>query len=259
MAAPTTLTEHPDAPRAGRARPSIRQWTGQVLLCGAFYFVYEWARSLVRGDAGPALVHARQVIRAERALHIFVEHGIQQAALHSHKLVEAADIYYGTIHFVVPAIVLIVLFRSFPDRYREWRNILALLGVLALFGFAFYPLTPPRYLPPHWHFVDTGVVIGGMGPFDSGGMKDTGNLYAAMPSLHIGWSTWCVCALYPVLRRRWVKVALVAYPIVTLAVTVVTANHYILDGVGGVAWLAAAWAIMRMVKRRPGTQKPRIA
>ncbi len=97
-------------------------------------------------------------------------------------------------------------------------------------------------------------MIGGMGRFDSGSMKDTGNLFAAMPSLHIGWSSWCAFALYPVLRRPWAKVAIVAYPIVTLVAIVVTANHYILDGAGGLLWLGAAWLVARAIdRRRPAT------
>jgi hypothetical protein len=251
MAAPTTLAEQPAAPVQPRQYPPARRWAVQVLLCGAFYGTYEWVRSLVDGDAATsALAHAKQVIGAERALHIFVEHGMQKAVLGHHKLVEAADIYYGTIHFVVPVVVLIVLFRSYPDRYRVWRDTLGLLCVLALIGFAFYPLTPPRLLPQHWHFVDTADVIGGMGRLDSGSMKDTGNLFAAMPSLHIGWSSWCTFALYPVLHRRWAKVAIVAYPIVTLIATVVTANHYILDGAGGLVWLGAAWLFARAIHAR---------
>ena len=64
-----------------------------------------------------------------------------------------------------------------------------------------------------------------------------------MPSLHIGWSAWCAFAAVPVVRRRWVKVLLIAHPIATMFAVVVTANHYILDGVGGVLAFAAAFAL----------------
>ena len=40
-----------------------------------------------------------------------------------------------------------------------------------------------------------------------------GNLYAAMPSLHVGWSTWSALALLPLVRRRWLKVLLCLYPL----------------------------------------------
>jgi len=45
--------------------------------------------------------------------------------------------------------------------------------------------------------------------------------------------TWCAIAIWPLLRRRWTKVLVLLYPAVTLFCIVVTANHYWLDGVGG--------------------------
>ena len=42
--------------------------------------------------------------------------------------------------------------------------------------------------------VDTIDVWGGLWKFGEGGMAAISNQYAAMPSLHIGWSTWCAVA-----------------------------------------------------------------
>ena len=64
-------------------------------------------------------------------------------------------------------------------------------------------------------------------------MASISNQYAAMPSLHIGWSTWCAIAIWPLLSRRWTKAAVLLYPAATLFCIVVTGNHYWLDGVGG--------------------------
>jgi membrane-associated phospholipid phosphatase len=64
-------------------------------------------------------------------------------------------------------------------------------------------------------------------------MASISNQYAAMPSLHIGWSTWCAIAVWPLLSRRRTKAVLLLYPAATLFCIVVTANHYWLDGVGG--------------------------
>jgi len=44
------------------------------------------------------------------------------------------------------------------------------------------------------YFVDTDACYGGLGPLDRGNFKDH-NPYAAMPSLHMAWSTWCACAV----------------------------------------------------------------
>jgi membrane-associated phospholipid phosphatase len=59
------------------------------------------------------------------------------------------------------------------------------------------------------------------------------NQFAAMPSLHIGWSLWCATAVYPKARRWWTKALAVAYPIITLLCIVITANHFFLDALGG--------------------------
>jgi membrane-associated phospholipid phosphatase len=64
-------------------------------------------------------------------------------------------------------------------------------------------------------------------------MASISNQYAAMPSLHIGWSTWCVFAVWPLLRRRSTKALVVLYPLATLFCIVVTGNHYWIDGAGG--------------------------
>ena len=69
-------------------------------------------------------------------------------------------------------------------------------------------------------------------------MADISNQYAAMPSLHIGWATWSAIALWPLLHRWWLRAAVLAYPLVTLLVIIVTANHYWLDAVGGLVIFA---------------------
>ena len=94
-----------------------------------------------------------------------------------------------------------------------------------------------------YEFVDTLVDPGGLWSFSSGTMQSISNQWAAMPSLHIGWALWCTIALYPVLRRRWSKIAIVAYPAVTMFAIVITANHYWLDGVGGAVVLAAGYLV----------------
>jgi hypothetical protein len=87
--------------------------------------------------------------------------------------------------------------------------------------------------PGGFGFVDTLAEYGGPWSFDSEAMASISNQYAAMPSLHIGWSTWCAIAIWPLLRRRWTKVAVLMYPALTLFCIIVTANHFWLDGAGG--------------------------
>jgi PAP2 superfamily len=89
--------------------------------------------------------------------------------------------------------------------------------------------------------------VGGLWSFDSGTMQAISNQYAAMPSLHIGWSLWSAVVLWPLVNRRWWRALLVVYPLLTLLCIVVTANHYWIDGLGGVATLFAGYGIARAV------------
>ena len=103
-------------------------------------------------------------------------------------------------------------------------------------------------------FVDTLEEYGGPWSFDSEAMADLSNQYAAMPSLHIGWSTWCAVAMWPLLRRRWQRVAVFLYPLATLFCIIVTGNHYWIDGVGGLLAFAlgtlVGWGLHRWNQNR---------
>jgi hypothetical protein len=124
---------------------------------------------------------------------------------------------------------------------------------LALLGFSLFPLMPPRLLTAgatqygahltDYNFVDTLAKVGGLWSFDSGTMQSISNQYAAMPSLHIAWATWCALALIPVLRNRVLRGLLMIYPWMTLFAIVVTANHYWLDAIGGLVTLFVGYLV----------------
>jgi membrane-associated phospholipid phosphatase len=71
------------------------------------------------------------------------------------------------------------------------------------------------------------------------------NPYAAMPSLHVGWSLLAGGALLVSARHWWLKATGVALPVLMTLTVLVTANHYLLDVLAGVAValvaLALAW------------------
>jgi hypothetical protein len=213
----------------------------------AFYSVYSLIRN--RGvdtdSSAEAFRHAREVIGAERLLGLYHERTVQGWFLPWRWFISFWDVYYGTAHFVVTVVALVYLFRRMSVRYPLWRNTLACTTALALVGFALYPLLPPRLLPPGYGFVDTLRVVGGLWSFDSGAVAKVSNQYAAMPSLHFAWSSWCVFVLAPAVRARWTRAVLLAYPFVTLFAIVVTANHYVLDAVGGAAVLGAGHGMAR--------------
>jgi hypothetical protein len=217
-------------------------WWLETLVIFVGYQLFESVRTHVSGSATTAARNARTVINLERWTWTYHEHRIQQWVLPHRYFVEGLDLYYGTVHFVVPPLVLAWLWRRFPDRYRRWRNALVITTLVGLVVFALYPLTPPRLMPRSYGFIDTLRVYGGQGPLDSNKFKDL-NPFAAMPSLHLAWSTWCACALAATVTRRWLKVVVFAYPAITLFVVMATANHWFIDAVGGWVALGAGWEL----------------
>jgi hypothetical protein len=215
----------------------------------ALYKLYETGRSHIHPAAGPSFRHAEALVRLERHLGLYQEGRFQRAFIGHKTVLQFWDIYYGTIHFVVPAVALWLLWRRGRERFAEARTVFLVMCFLALGVFVVWPLMPPRYMPSGYGFVDTAARFGGLGPLDSGKMKDT-NPFAAMPSLHIGWSVWSAWVLVSVLSWRPGRVLAVAYPFVTLTAIVVTANHWILDGAGGLATFAVALAAVRLAGRR---------
>jgi PAP2 superfamily len=237
----------------------------------AAYFLYDWARDQVQGDGATALRNARSIVRWERALGLYQEHRVQQWFLGADWFIAFWNIYYGTVHFVAPVAALIWLYRRAPVRYVRWRNTLLVMLGLGILGFWLYPLMPPRLMPASYRFVDTAARFFNFGPQQpvtltpagtpvGAGAESFGNLFAAMPSLHVGWSTWSVLAVLPTIRRMWVRVLLCCYPLCTVFAITVTGNHWLLDAVGGwvvltVAWLiAVGWERWRAAQRYRGAE-----
>jgi hypothetical protein len=238
---------------AQRTAKRLRWWR-EVLYILGFYGVYTAVRNTF-GSAGVssrhALNNAKHIISWERTVGLFHEEPIQQWFLGWRSFIRFWNVYYGTAHFVVTAAALIWMFRKMPERYPHLRTTLMITTGLALFGFALYPLMPPRLLDEcgrfgaclHYGFVDTLKDPGGLWSFDSGTMAKVSNQYAAMPSLHCAWATWSALVLWPLVHRAWAKALVIAYPILTVFCIVVTANHYFLDAVGGLAVLAIGYVL----------------
>lgn len=264
---PTTATAtDADVDADARTAPT---WWHEILLAGVFYFVYSQVRNSF--GAGPdsrfiAFDHARDVIKIEEFFGLWVEPHLQSwyLGLPAHGFIKFWNIFYGTAHFVVTIFVLVMAYRRLPQRYHFIRNVLAGTTALALIGFAGFTLMPPRLLDvdsPYgacrglgdgchgYGLVDTIDRWGGLWKFGEGAMGSISNQYAAMPSLHIGWSLWCAITMVLVIghgRRRWLWFA---YPSITLFCILVTANHYWLDAFFGAVALAGGWTIATGIER----------
>ncbi|MBI2170202.1 MAG: phosphatase PAP2 family protein [Actinobacteria bacterium] len=260
--APTRTRFHARTLRDGRRL----YWWVEVIFILVFYAVYSAIRNASEGGEVEAFRHARQLVGWERGLGLAFEETVQDWALNFRPLVIVTNYIYGSLHFIVTAGAIIYLFRSHSDDYPRWRNTLATTTALALIGFILWPLMPPRLLPgqfapgetpARYDYVDTLAEYPTFWSFDSGAMQEVSNQYAAMPSLHFAWSTFCAVALVPRVRRRRLKWALASYPAVTLLAIVLTANHYWLDAVGGLVVLGAGLLIGKRLT--PGAASPAVA
>ena len=224
----------------------------------ALYELFEIVRAAIVGHAGPAQRHAWAVVAVERWIRLFPEPAANRWVSDHKAVAQAMDIWYGTVHFVIPPLVLVWLWRRHRAVYARWRNILIATSVAAIAVFWLYPMAPPRlFVGAGTHFVDTSMRFGGLGPLDRGNFVDH-NPYAAMPSLHIAWAAWCAWALISPStgtgrRASWWSIL---YPLATTAVVIGTANHWILDAVAGVVLVAAGvWGADALEKLRRGRPK----
>jgi len=224
-------------------------WWLEIIAILVFYAVYSAIRNANEGSTPEALTHAKELIRIQEFLGINHEQLLQEWALHFKPIIVLCNYFYGSMHFVVTAGVAIYLFRKWSDAWPMWRNALAITTSLALIGFILWPLMPPRLLPSSYGFVDTLAKYRTFWSFNSGTVSKISNQYAAMPSVHCAWALWCTCVVVPRVRRNWVKVVFVLYPVATVTAIVLTGNHFVLDAVGGFAVLGIGYTLARRVTR----------
>ncbi|WP_206502119.1 phosphatase PAP2 family protein [Streptomyces chrestomyceticus] len=238
---PPTEDDAPSASSGGRlarlrAPRTPRLWF-EILLIAVSYWVYSLIRNAVPEQKAQALKNADWIWEAEQTLGIAVEKTVNHAVDSVTWLIVSMNYYYATLHFILTIGVLVWLYRWHPGRYAAARLALFATTGVALVGYYFYPLAPPR-LMNGGGFIDTVIVHHTWGSMASGNLASMSNQYAAMPSMHIGWSLWCGVMIALIAKPVWAKALGLLYPTTTLVVIVSTANHFWLDAVGGILCLA---------------------
>jgi hypothetical protein len=250
-----TLALLPARVRAVR-RPKWWQEIAFIALC---YWLYSLVRNAVPDHQVAAGHRAADLLAAERGMHLAVERQVNDLVARTDWLAYFCNYYYATLHFVVTIAVLVWLYRRHPLRYRSIRSVLFATNLVALLGFYFYALAPPRLMDGSQGYVDTIIAFHTWGSWGSADVAAASNQYAAMPSLHIGWALWCAVVIWALAERRWVRVLGALYPCMTLFVIVGTANHFVLDAVGGMLALAAGFAAQRLLSGRSAFAAPSLA
>jgi hypothetical protein len=219
----------------------------ELLLIRITYYAYARIRLAAAGDStaagrGTAERHGEEILSLERLLHLDVEHWANHAVVRIDWMRHFFDYYYESFHFGVPLAILGVLYWRRPADYRWARSAIGFATVFALAGFWLYPLAPPR-LMPGLGITDTVNGPQDFGRPDYGTLTDLTNQYAAMPSLHFGWSLWCGIVILIMAPRWWLKALGLLHPFCTVTAIVVTGNHWVLDAVGGALVVGAGFGM----------------
>ncbi len=246
------LRQAPEQELAGRTeRPlgfsmltlRIIGFGANLVLLIVLFQLYKLARKtfISRGET-VGYENAYQIIDWQKKLHLFFEPDLQAWILSQPEwVIRYLNHYYvGFMPMFYACCAAGILFS--PVRFRFWRRVFFCSMLLALPWYLIYPLAPPRFMP-EFGFVDT-LKIYGPAYFSDTGLVSA-NQYAAMPSMHIGWTTIGALILATCIPR--IKgfpigplLAVMHLSIMTLTV-MATGNHYLLDVVGG--WLIIAGAI----------------
>ena len=230
-------------------------WWQELAIIAFGYWLYSLGRNAVPEQAAIALRHGRSVQHLQDLLHLNFELSINRFVARTEWLAQITNYYYATLHFVVTIGTMVWLFARRPHVYRGARTVLVATTLIGLLGFYLYPLAPPRLLP-QFGYIDTLVKYETWGSLASPSIAAHSNQYAAMPSLHIGWSLWAGLALFFCARHMWVRLLGLTYPVATLMVIVGTANHFVIDAVGGAIAVGGGFLLQWLLSGRGAFTPP---
>ncbi len=234
--------------RLGPLRRRRRGLTEMALIFGVM-LLYYGTRGLAIGQEDAAQANALALIDLERRLGIFREPAFNAWVIAHPLALAALNWIYTYLHLPVLIAFAIWVYIKRPEQYAPVRT--AFLGSAAagLLIYAFLPMAPPRFLPAQG-FVDT-LADNGAISYELHSIQLFYNPYAAMPSLHFGWSLLVGIGLCWLSRNALARAVGVALPTLMLIAIVGTANHFFLDAVGGAAVLGLGFLVafrMRLVE-----------
>src|ERR1700722_20274217 len=223
------------------------RWPGVVTEAGLLFGLYglwQFAGSFTVMSHAGAVARGRWLWHAERILRLPRETSVQRLFLPHPVLIQAFNLYYDTLHFAVLGACLVWLYVRHRDAYPAIRNTVALFTGASLL-IQLIPVAPPRLLPGTG-LVDTAVRYGQSVYSWHGGFN--ADEFSAMPSVHVGWALIVAIGVITASRSRWSWLA-AGYPLLTLLVVVVTANHFWLDGIVAGLLVVLVMAVQRAARR----------
>ena len=218
----------------------------EFLIIAAGYFTYFGVRGATEGQLDVALTNAQSIIKLEEALGLFVEPALQALVITDRWSANVANWVYLWGHWPVMGIVGFWLYRRREFGYRLYRNAILVSGAIGLLLFMFFPVAPPRMTD--FGFFDTVTAYSNLYHVLQPAWLT--NQLAAFPSLHFGWNLLIGIALVRESNNRVAMIFGLAGPLIMFTAIVLTANHYIVDAVGGGVVALAGLAIAVKITHR---------
>ena len=226
----------------------------EPLIIVAAYVPYFLARSHAVANARTAFNNAAELMRFEQSVGLFRELSVQSATISYNILLHAFNIIYFYGHWPVIIACGAWLFVKNPRVYTITRNAFLISGAVALIGYALFPVAPPRLSAAG--IVDT-LALTVPVSYDQSRLV---NPYAALPSLHVGWDLLIALGLFAATHRPAVRFTVLLLPPAMLLATVVTGNHFFIDGIAGsILAFAAFFAAYQLYGHWPPIQARALA
>ena len=229
------------------ARLLARPQRGAVEIAALFalYGFYELVRGFGEASAAVALRHADEIVSLERAVGVYGERGVQSLAENVPGLPGLLGLAYIALHFVGTTVALIWVYSRHRDRFPLVRNTLIVSTAVSLVVYVLYPVAPPRLAG--LGFADTVTDHAGLN-LSSDLLGSLYNQYAAVPSLHFGYSLLVGALLASLAARPWLRLTGYLYPLAMLLIIVATGNHFVFDAVAGGVAVAIGWTLARALE-----------
>jgi hypothetical protein len=229
-------------------RRGLTWWDLSEIGLVAFGFLcYFLVRGAVVDRTGEALANARDIVQLEFALGLFVEPRVQTWVLEEELARRVANFVYFWLDFPLIIVIGLLMFWRARHAYTLLRDSLLISGGLALVIYWTFPVAPPRFLS-EFGFVDTLEVYSNLS-YQAQSMQAFVNPFAAVPSLHVGWSALVIVGVF-IATGNWFArgASFVGFGLQSFSV-VGTGNHFILDGVAGLLVCAAGLALALALQR----------
>ncbi|HEY7332441.1 MAG TPA: phosphatase PAP2 family protein [Candidatus Limnocylindria bacterium] len=251
---------------------ALRDWTPFLVL----FLAYELMRGLADDIGMP--VHVGDVARLERSLFggqlptALLQGWLHPASGTDWLAVAGTVVYY--FHFVLPVLTAVLLWRYRRVLFHPYLIALILLSFAGFVTYLLVPVAPPWYaaaagqisaLPGEPAISDLKLhafssVVGSIGLdgeslYDVAFLALSANPVAAFPSLHAAFAFLSFLTLRRAFGATgWWSFGYFAAVTFTI---VYTADHYVVDVIGGIAYASAAYALMWALVRRVGEVRQR--